>query len=365
MAALEGAKARAMDTETARSGDFGLLKVGVLSESLCARATAFLDALQTLGCRHQHLSLHGHRWREDILDSGVDLVIAAIPGDSVEQHGACLDRLAAIEDYLKIPVYPTRAARVFYENKQAMADFVRCHDYPAAATYTFIDRKAAVEFAHECELPVVLKANFGCGSSGVEVIHERRRAVKLAARHFSRIHPMLSLGYAKRIKSRKLPVAIPAPGRFQRNFVLFQDYIPLRWEWRIVRIGKHFFSHKKLLDGEYASGALLKSWDVAPEALFDMAEDICRTHDFPVMCLDIFESEDGQYLINELQCQFGQSTEHLMLKEHTPGYMSRVDGEWRFSEGDVARGKSAAIIVAAYLRHHLDARAHFTVPRSV
>ena len=59
-------------------------------------------------------------------------------------------------------------------------------------------------------------------------------------------------------------------------------------------------------------------------------------HGFFSLAIDIFESEDG-YLVNEMQCIFGQSDPYQMLVDGKPGrYVCNMD-KWVFEEGDFAK----------------------------
>ena len=76
----------------------------------------------------------------------------------------------------------------------------------------------------------------------------------------------------------------------QTDFVIFQEYIPHDFEWRVVRIGDSFFAH------------------------------------------NLFESKRG-YLVNEMQCLFGQSDPYQMLINGKEGRYQHTGGSWLFEEG--------------------------------
>ena len=121
----------------------------------------------------------------------------------------------------------------------------------------------------------------------------------------------------------------------QRHFVVLQEYIPHQFEWRVVRIGDSFFAHKKLLQGEKTSGAILKSYEDPPYNLLDFVKQITDKYQFYSQAVDIFESTRG-YLINEMQCIFGQSDPYQMLVNGIPGRYRFIEGVWVFEEGNYA-----------------------------
>ncbi|MBK6932905.1 MAG: hypothetical protein IPH12_19360 [Saprospirales bacterium] len=56
--------------------------------------------------------------------------------------------------------------------------------------------------------------------------------------------------------------------------------------------------------------------------------------------MDLFECSDGRYLVNEMQCIFGQSDPYQMLVNGQPGRYRRIDGKWTFEPGDFNRIRS-------------------------
>ena len=53
----------------------------------------------------------------------------------------------------------------------------------------------------------------------------------------------------------------------------------------------------------------------------------------------MFESERG-YLVNEMQCIFGQSDSFQMLNDNKPGRFRNFDGRWVFEEGNYNSNES-------------------------
>ena len=116
----------------------------------------------------------------------------------------------------------------------------------------------------------------------------------------------------------------------QQDFILLQEYIPHTFEWRCVRIGDSFFAHKKLVRHEKASGSLLKGYDQPPVDLLDFIRQITDLRNFQSQAVDIFVAENGAYLVNEMQCIFGQSDPHQMLINGQPGRYVFDSGQWIF-----------------------------------
>ena len=120
----------------------------------------------------------------------------------------------------------------------------------------------------------------------------------------------------------------------QNNYVIFQEYIHHSYEWRCVRIGDSFFAHKKIKEGDKASGSLLKQYDNPPLELLSFVKEITDKYHFLSQAIDIFVGPEGEYLINEMQCIFGQSDPYQMLVDGEPGRYIWKEERWVFEPGD-------------------------------
>ena len=119
----------------------------------------------------------------------------------------------------------------------------------------------------------------------------------------------------------------------QKFFVIFQQYIPHDFEWRIVKIGDSYFGHKKIKVGDKASGSKGIDYSLPPEMLLSFVKDICLRFNFNTMAVDIFEDEHGGYLINEMQTIFGHVQSYICRNDDGPGRFLFKDGKWIFENG--------------------------------
>ncbi len=146
------------------------------------------------------------------------------------------------------------------------------------------------------------------------------------------IDPRLSLGKLHWGKLGLIPV--PKFGMMQKHYVIIQDFIPIKWEWRIIKIGESYFGHQKLLKGKFASGSDLVGWVEPPHELLFMIKELCEKGNFDSMAMDVLESLDGKFYINEIQSLFGSFLPYQMRINDVPGRFVIINNQFVFEEGE-------------------------------
>ncbi|NBB78319.1 MAG: hypothetical protein GVY36_02575 [Verrucomicrobia bacterium] len=232
-----------------------------------------------------------------------------------------------MEQELGLKLYPDSSECWVYENKIRMRDWLQVSGFPHPRTWVFSRREHAEAFAADCELPVVFKTGFGAAATGVKVVRSRRQLRRIIRRSFGRGH--VPAGHDMRDR--------------EWDRILLQEFIPDAIEWRMVRIGDSYFGHPKGRLGDFHSGSGRVDWAVPEPRHLELLHRVTQHGGFRSMAVDIFETIDGQLLINELQTVFGASTSiDQMRVEGRAGRMLRTqDGDWRFQEGDFARNACA------------------------
>ena len=71
--------------------------------------------------------------------------------------------------------------------------------------------------------------------------------------------------------------------------------------------------------------------------ILDFVKKITDKHKFYSQAIDIFESHNRGYLVNEMQCVFGQSDPYQMLVNGKPGRYRFTNRKWGFEEGEYTR----------------------------
>ena len=231
-------------------------------------------------------------------------------------------------------IFPSFDEIWFYESKRRMHDWMTAHDIAHPRTWVFYDMEEALAFVRTAPLPLVYKTDLGSAGSGVRILRQRGDVVRLVRKVFRK-------GVVRRDGD--------ALDRQWGN-VLLQEYLPGVKEWRLLRLGDSFFAHQKLAMGDFHSGSGQVAWLDPPKALLDFAWQVSEAGPFTSMDMDIFETADGRYLVNELQALFGSYLPYQMRVNDTPGRYLREDAGWRFEEGIFNGNGSCNLRVEALLR---------------
>lgn len=292
-------------------------------------------------------------WLDKVKAGNYDGVLA-IPGTYTAASKNLYDeRIKIVNRACGIPVFPSLNELLIFENKRYLSYWLKAYDIPHPDTYVFYSKNEALSFIDNCSFPIVAKTSIGAAGSGVEIIRDREDAEDYIIKTFlgkgikRRNGPKFSnKGFFKRaIKTLVNPSALKVKikkyklveSERQKDFVLFQKFVPHDFEWRCVRIGDSFFAHKKLKVNDKASGSLLKGYETPQEDLLYFVKDITDRCNFSSQAIDLFIGENGQYLVNEMQCLFGQSDPYQMLIDGKPGRYVFQNNKWIFEEGDFAR----------------------------
>lgn len=292
-------------------------------------------------------------WLDEILNSNAHIFIARPPGISDISKHHYDEKLFIVSNVLARLIYPSLNEVFVYENKKFLSYFLKANKVPHPATYVFYSRPEAVQFIEQAEYPVVAKFNIGASGSGVKILNDKTEAANYVIQAFSsggaprRWGPNLEKGgllkrgvhylYKPQDIFKKLRIYKARKGAKQEGFLILQEFIKHDFEWRCVRIGDSFFAHRKLKMGNKASGTLLKGYENPPFQLLDYIRELTDRLNFSSLAVDLFETDDGTYLVNELQCYFGQSDPYQMLVDGKAGRYRYLKNKWIFEEGDFAK----------------------------
>ena len=326
------------------------MKIVILKDELPGSDTKWKLACDKKNLDYEVVDLATHNWHEKILLLKPDILLLKPPGLTAPYKEMFDERLSILVDENKLFCYPSLKEVKMYENKKYFSYWLKANNIPHPKTFVFYYNKEAVQFAVENnEYPIVAKTNIGASGSGVKILKDKEQLLKYVNDTFhgkgnnKRIGPALNKGkWIKRglnliLRPKKMRERIEIyetrAKDIQKDFVLFQEFIEHEYEWRVVRIGESYFAHKKLVLNEKTSGSLLKDYSSPPLELLDFAKQITTDHQLDSVSIDLFEGENG-YLINEIQCIFGQSDNYQMKVDHIIGRYIFADNSWQFEEGN-------------------------------
>lgn len=293
-----------------------------------------------------------NNWFKKVTAKEYDMFLLRPPGRLERFKRLYDERVFILSQILGKNVYPSPVEALIYENKRLLRDWLQANNIPHPESFIFINEDEAVRFAGYCNnFPVVAKTNMGASGNGVVFINSKTELLKYVKKAFTtgnktksgfklykgsifkKIKKIWSNHYflKQRLNDYKLMAA-----EVEKGIVFFQEFIPHTYEWRCVRIGDSYFAHKKIAKNNMSSGTLLKGYDPVPESLLDFVKEITDRAKINSTSIDIFE-KDINYLVNEIQCFFGQSDPYQMLVNGKPGRYRIDAGKWYFEEGDFAR----------------------------
>lgn len=329
--------------------DFNL-KIGILKSESPYDHLPWIDSCKKSKkvTNFQVIELFSDKWLEEICSSKFDILLLRPPGLNEFTKKLYDERVFILSKVLNFFIYPSLEEIFIYENKRFLRDWLVAQNIPHPKTTIFFDINEALHFvSNTVSFPIVAKLNIGASGNGVKFLYNDNQASDYIKRSFTKgiklnSRPKLLKGslYGKfkkaltlkgflknRLKEYKSVYSNP-----QKGYVIFQEYIKHSYEWRCVRIGQSFFIHKKIRRGQMASGSLVKDYSLVPITLLNFFKEITDRTNLNSVSIDIFE-ENGKYLVNEIQCFFGQSDPYQMLINGKPGRYIFIGNEWLFEEG--------------------------------
>lgn len=295
----------------------------------------YVESCKELKIEYVILDLLSENWIEEIKESKVDGILVRIMAN-IEEHKSLYDeRLYIIEDELNIPIYPSRKELFLYENKRLYEYWLTANKYKHPKTDVFYRKEDALKFIRNSKYPLVFKTSSGAGASGVTIVKNKFHAFWYTMQVFGFFDYRLSLG--KTMWSKKKIIPFPKFGVTQKHYLLAQEYLDIKWEWRIIKIGDSFFGHQKLLKGRFASGSGMVGWVKPPEELLFLVKEICEKGKFDSMAMDVLETKNGEYFINEIQSLFGGLLPSQMRINDIPGRYVFKNDNFVFEKGEFNR----------------------------
>lgn len=297
-----------------------------------------IKSCKELGVNYKVVDIFSADWIENV-KSADDCDGFFCPSNCISQELKTIqdERYYFVSQIMKRPIYPDFTGLYIHESKRNMAAWLEIHGYPHAKTRVFTERNEALDYLENCQYPLVTKSNVGAGASKVVVVRNEAQAKRMAKKCLSNSRfKFLLTGLAYKMKFHRWYIP-PLPDRRnrQKDYFIVQDYVKdVLHEWRILKIGDSYFGHQKLMKDGFASGSGMVGWVDPPRYLFDMVRELCEKGNFHCMDVDIFETKDRNFFINELQAFFGSYLDYQMSVNGRHGRYVWNGKEYLFEEGD-------------------------------
>ncbi len=323
-------------------------KLAILKNETLEAHLHWVKACQKAEVPYDVIDLCSGDWLEMLVQNQYNYCLACPSGTVTYWKLMYDERIRIIDEVLCLPVYPSYLEISLHENKRFLSYWLTAHKLPHPKTFIFYSQSEANNFVENCTLPIVSKINIGASGHGVKILRTRQAVKRYIHDAFSAkgIRPRIGPNWAMGDYKARLVNILKNPDHLkkrvatynkiakdpQKNFVLFQQYIPHDFEWRIVKIGDSFFGHKKIKKGDKASGTKGIDYAIPSSDLLSFIKAISEKHNFGSMSFDIFEY-NGEFLINEMQTIFGHVQAFICEKDGKPGRYQFLDNQWEFEAG--------------------------------
>ena len=229
-----------------------------------------------------------------------------------------------------IKVFPNTNTCWHFDDKLGQKYLLEAINAPLIKSHVFYDLDSAILWINENKFPKVFKLRGGAGSENVELLHNKKEAIKYAKKAFStgfgvnRLSPLKDkIWYFKRDKTFKSFVNISkgigrvlVPNKLknnlpiEKNYFYIQDFIPNNdSDIRIITIGKRAFAIKRMVrDGDFrasGSGDIIYNPDLIPKECIKIAFETSKKLDIQCAAYD-FVFLNNEPLIIEISYAFAK-----------------------------------------------------------
>ncbi|MCR3921910.1 MAG: hypothetical protein NUK65_05235 [Firmicutes bacterium] len=335
------------------------MKLGILKE-FTGLEQPYVDACRELGIEYEVIDIIASDWMQRIKDSDCDgyLVRSSYAKDTWKRMYD--EKVYYINVVMGKPVYPPFNDIFIHESKNNMAYWLEAHDIPQAGSWVFYRSDEAAEFIEtKAKFPLIFKPTVGSYALGVKIINNQREAKKLIKQVFTK-YGFFNRGFTK-YKRSKIGLPVPVMDDRQFNHLMFQERIDIKYEWRMVKVDQSYFGHQKLKKGDFHSGSGMVGWVDPPEVLLELIRYICDIGNFNALNVDVFEDQQGNYFVNELQPFWGAVDTSQMYVDGKPGRYFFRNGGWFFEEGVFCQNACCNLKVQAFI-NQLEEAHLLTIP---
>jgi glutathione synthase/RimK-type ligase-like ATP-grasp enzyme len=290
---------------------------------------------------------YAHKWIEILKSLSIEYITFIMSDDNLMQKLALCDGvmwhfihnpdekkmaqtlLNAIEENLKIPVFPNYATRWHFDEKISQYYLFESLNIPTIKTDIFWDFNSAVSFINSVSFPLIYKLSTGAGAANVVKLDNKNEAKKRAKLLFKNgIFPYGENEYKESFFSTKyiegflkrffrsiryiatgVYPKMPKHYEVQRKYLYLQEFLDDNsFDIRITIIGKRAFGFIRYnREGDFrasGSGNVDYTKEKIPEDALKMAFDVSNRCGFQSMAYDFLFDNQSRVVLNEISYSY-------------------------------------------------------------
>ncbi len=224
--------------------------------------------------------------------------------------------LPIIENELEVKCFPNQKTCWHYDDKIRQYYLLNSKGYPITESWVFWDKKSALSWAENAELPVVFKTKMGAGSTNVILIKDKKElnkiinimfgsGIKTGAIPMSDNVRSKDFEMLKFIKKNLSNIKRKIDGRYrirnwqtERGYVLFQKFLPNNdFDTRVTVIGGRAFAFRRFnRENDFrssGSGKIDHDKTKIDMDFIKLAQKVSKEMGFQSMAYDMLRNEKG------------------------------------------------------------------------
>ena len=215
---------------------------------------------------------------------------------------------------------PTKESLWFYEDKVREQWLFDHFNLPSIKTFISYSEEEALEYIKTAKFPLILKDRTCSSSEGVLLIKNLHQAKRICKKIF--------------LDGRK----VFEPYVRQKNYVLFQEYVPNEgFDLRVIMVGNSYFGYYRYPKGnDYrASGSGIVKKKSIPIEVLKLAKQVkCCLPKSYLLAVDFLQdSRDKKYYIIESSIFISIETPEQLVVDGKPGRYIEKDDAFVFEDG--------------------------------
>lgn len=299
------------------------IKVGILKEAWGLHHH-YISACDVLGFNYEVIDMFASDAVDNVLRSDCSFMVARPSVQySVWKH-MFDNRLALLAGNLSAQIFPDALSLWLWESKLRTHEFLSINKIPHAQGSIIYRISDVDKVGKSLGYPLVYKADRASGSSGVKIFSSNVDLKRFARR---------------KMQSGRRTYRDKHVDK-EHGVLLLQQFHPNLKEWRIIRIGDYYFGFEKLKEHQFHSGSKNFSYGMPPLEVLNLTLNVFTKFDFRYCSVDVFVTESGELLVNEIQPYFGQENDReLLVIDGVSGRLKHDarENKWVFEKGEFCK----------------------------